>query len=141
MAGKGRTGMNISRIVVRTVLVLLLATIDASAAGDRVARHAGHIQSVRPSDGTLVIEELGANGVAELLEVGMHGAEVVRVWRDPTKPWEWRERPTSIYRWPVGTFVVVIGSTTGSGAVEARRIEIPWVTSESSRVPDITPTR
>jgi len=113
-----------NRILVPTVLVLLLATHDA-VAGDRVARHAGHILSIRPSDGTLVIEELGANGVAQELEVNIHGAAVVRLWRDPQAPWEWLERRTSIYRWPVGTFVVVIGSTTKSGAIEAHRIEIP----------------
>ena len=55
---------------------------------------------------------------------------MVRIWRDPADPWTWRERPTSIYRWPVGTYVVVIGRRIDQGSVEASRIEIPKVMSE-----------
>jgi len=78
----------------------------------------------------LIIEELGRDGVSEVLEVRIQSAKVVRVWRDPVDPWTWRERATSIYRWPVGTFVVVIGRTIHEGSVEASRIEIPKITPE-----------
>ena len=126
-------------IVLGATVVLLLATGGAPVAEERVARHAGQIQSVHPSDGTLIIEELGVNGVAQLVEVNIHGAAVVRIWRDPLTPWEWRERRTSIYRWPAGTYVVVIGSKSSSGAIDARRIEIPRITSESLRTPEMKP--
>ncbi len=95
-----------------------------------MARHTGHIQSVRPSDGMLFIEELGTDGGSEVLAVSIREAKVVRIWRDPADPWTWRERATSIYRWPVGTFVVVTGRTIREGSVEASRIEIPKIMSE-----------
>ena len=60
----------------------------------------------------------------------MRRAKVVRIWRDPVDPWTWRERVTSVYRWPVGTFIVVIGCTIHAGSVEASRIEIPKIMSE-----------
>jgi hypothetical protein len=88
------------------------------------------VQSIRPADGILAIEELGANNAPELLEVKIGGAQIVRVWRDPSDPSLWRERPTNIYRWPVGTFVVVIGRATHPGRVQASRIEIPKVSTE-----------
>lgn len=124
--------MKLVRIVqiVCAVLFLPLTSLDALAGGGGVARHAGHIHSVRPSDGMLFIEELGRDGVSEVLEVRIQSAKVVRVWRDPVDPWTWRERATSIYRWPVGTFVVVIGRTIHEGSVEASRIEIPKITPE-----------
>lgn len=116
--------------IVCAVLFLPLTSLDALAGGDRVARHAGHIQSVRPSDGMLIIEELGKDGVSEVLGVWIRRAQVVRIWRDPADPWKWREGVTSIYWWPVGTFVVVIGRTIHEGSVEASRIEIPEIMSE-----------
>jgi len=77
-----------------------------------------------PADQILVIEEFGAKG-EELVEVDIQDAEVVRLWRDVTRPWEWCERPTGAQRLSVGTFVVVIGRTHPSGIIEADRIEIP----------------
>lgn len=112
------------------VLFLPVMPLDGLAGDGGVARHTGSIQSVRPSDGTLSIEELGTDGVFDVLEIGIRKATVVRVWRDPADPWTWRERLTSIYRWPVGTFVVVIGRRIDRGSVEASRIEIPKVMSE-----------
>jgi hypothetical protein len=109
-------------------LPLSFVSIIASAEGP--ARYAGHIQSVRPADGTLVIEEVGADDVSDLLHVRIRGADVVRTWRDPSDPRRWRERVTSIYRWPVGTFVVVTGRTTDSGSIEASRVEIPKIAAE-----------
>jgi hypothetical protein len=112
------------------VLFLPVTSLDVFAGDGGVARHTGSIQSVRPSDGILIIEELGTGGVSEVLEVGIREAKVVRIWRDPADPWTWRERLTSIYRWPVGTFVVVIGRRIDDGSVQASRIEIPKVMSE-----------
>ena len=57
-------------------------------------------------------------------------ARVVRTWRDSADLGVKRERVTSIYRWPVGTFVIVIGSEGSMGSIEASRVEIPKVTSE-----------
>lgn len=111
------------------VLFLALPPI-AAAAGGEPARHTGHIQSVRPSDGMLFIEEPGGNGVSRVLKVCTRSATVVRLWRDPADPWTWRQDLTSIYRWPVGTFVVVIGRRIDEGSVEASRIEIPKIMSE-----------
>jgi hypothetical protein len=85
---------------------------------------------VHPANRTLVIQEVGGSGDTRGLEVRMDNAHVVRVWRDPAEPWAWQQRATSIYRWPVGTLVVVIGRATPSGPVEASRIEIPKITTE-----------
>ena len=117
-------------VQIMCAVLFLLVTPSMSSPGGGVARHTGNIHSVRPSDGTLIIEELGSGGVSEVLEVGIRAAKVVRIWRDPADPWTWRERLTSIYRWPVGTFVVVIGRRIDGGSVEASRIEIPKVLSE-----------
>lgn len=115
---------------VHTVCAVLFLALPpvAAAAGGEPARHTGHIQSVRPSDGMLFIEETGTD--SQVLKVWTRGATVVCLWRDPADPWTWREGPTSIYRWPVGTFVVVIGRRTDGGAVQASRIEIPRIMSE-----------
>jgi len=115
--------------IVCAVLFLALPPI-AAAAGGEPARHTGHIQSVRPSDGMLFIEEPGTDGVSQVLKVWTRSAKVVRLWRDPADPWTWHEGLTSIYRWPVGTFVVVIGRRIDEGSVEASRIEIPKIMSE-----------
>jgi hypothetical protein len=124
--------MNVVRIlqVMCAVLSLPLTSLNVFAGDGGAARHTGNIQSVRASDGTLMIEELGTGGVSKVLDVGIRRATVVRIWRDPADPWTWRERLTSIYRWPVGTYVVVIGRRIDKGSVEASRIEIPKVMSE-----------
>lgn len=111
-------------------MLLLLSGIHVAARAEAMGRHAGYIQSLRPSDRTLLIDKLGGGGAARRLEVRIRNAEVVRVWRDPANPWVRRERGTTIYQWPVGTFVVVIGHATPSGAFEATRIEIPKISSE-----------
>ena len=115
-----------------SILFLALTSVDVVAGDGRIARHAGGIQSIRPSDGTLIIEELGQDGASKMLEVSIRSASVVHVWRDPVDPWKWRERVTSIYRWPAGTFVVVFGRTIHEGSVEASRIEIPKIPSEAT---------
>jgi hypothetical protein len=117
-------------VLVGASVFLLVGSIPTSHGGEKRAKHAGYIQSVRPSDGTLLIEEVGRDGAASTLHVRMRNAAVVRLWRDPADPWVWRERATSIYRWPVGTFVVVIGRATPSGSIDANRIEIPKITAE-----------
>jgi hypothetical protein len=80
-----------------------------------------------PHQGVLLIEEHGAGGVVRVVRVGIRNAEVVRVSRDPTRPWEWRERPERVAGLPVGTFVVVIGTHAAPNAVDvaADRIEVP----------------
>jgi hypothetical protein len=106
------------------------ASVHPSSGTEAVARRAGYIQSIHPADRTLVIQEVGGSWRSGGLQVRMGNAAVVRVWRDPADPLAWRERATSIYRWPVGTLVVVIGRATSSGPVEASRIEIPKFTTE-----------
>ena len=68
-------------------LFLPLTSLDVPAGDGELARHTGNIQSVRPSDGMLIIEELGTGGVPEVLEVGTRKATVVRIWRDSGDPW------------------------------------------------------
>lgn len=108
-----------------TLFMVAAATSGAEAGG--LVRHAGLLQSIDPAEGVLVIEEVGVNGTTDLLQVRMRSADVVRVWRDPAEPWQWRERPTEIHRWPAGTFVVVIGTTAPSGVIDAARVELPRV--------------
>jgi hypothetical protein len=108
----------------------LLVVLAASASAEEAVQYTGHIQSVRPVDAMLLIEEVGADDGSDLLYVRIRGADVVRTWRDPGDPRRWRERETSIYRWPVGTFVVVTGRATGRRSVQASRVEIPKIASE-----------
>ena len=110
--------------------VFLIQTMLATLAeGDSVVRHAGRLQWVSPSDMVLVLEEAGPNGRGALLEVGFRNASIVHVSRDPADPWRWRDRPTSIFRWPIGTFLVVIGRAAASGTIDATRVEIPEIAS------------
>lgn len=105
--------------------VLVMMSIGAPAEAGGIGRYTGRVQSFRPADGVLVVEEFGARGRSELVEVQTRGAEVVRVWRDRAQPWRWRDRPTRLYRWPAGTFLVVIGRVDRHGVIRASRIEIP----------------
>jgi hypothetical protein len=114
----------------QVVWALLLLVVLAVSASAEEAQYTGHIQSVRPVDAMLLIEEVGADDGSDLLYVRIRGADVVRTWRDPADPRRWRERETSIYRWPVGTFVVVTGRATGRRSVQASRVEIPKIASE-----------
>jgi len=82
-----------------------------------------------PAEEILVIKEFGARG-EELVEVDIQDAEVVRLWRDPDRPWRWRERPIRAQRLSVGTFVVVIGRAHASGIIDADRIEVPKAESD-----------
>ena len=111
-------------------LLVLLVRGKAGADERAITRRTGWIQSVRPHDVLLMLEQYGSKRKSELLRVRINRAEIVRIWRDPADPWFWRERGTSIYRWPVGTFVMVIGSDLDSGSFEASRVEIPKLTSE-----------
>ena len=70
---------------------------------------------------------MGPHGRINLVEISFRNADIVRVSRDPLDAGHWRERRTSIYRWPIGTFVVISGKRDSSGAIEARRVEIPKV--------------
>lgn len=106
-------------------IVLVMMSIGAPVEAGDLGRYTGRLQSFRPADGVLVVEKVGASGESDLIEVQTRGAEVARVWRDPAKPWQWRERPTRVYRWPAGTFVVVIGRADRHGVIQASRIEIP----------------
>lgn len=107
------------------LFVLTVVTVFTAAAG--TVRHAGLLQSINPWTTTLVIEEMGRHGRIDLVEISFQNAEVVRVSRNPVDPWHWRERHTDIYRWPIGTFVVITGKRNSSGAIEACRVEIPKV--------------
>lgn len=107
------------------VLVLVITTLAVVPVHADPLYISGRINSTAPSRDVLYIEEVGPNGSAELVPVDIGRARVVRVWRDEKRPWVWRFRETAIHRWPSGTFVVVIGSDTTSGGVEARRVEIP----------------
>jgi hypothetical protein len=112
------------------IVPLLLAAIGPPVRAEEPTQYAGHIVSVRPMDGTLMLDEVGEDDDAAPLEVRIRGADVVRTWRDPADPSTWRSRETSIYRWPVGTFVLVTGRETDQGTIQASKVEIPKVASE-----------
>jgi hypothetical protein len=104
--------------------VLSVAT-GVDAGGPK--RYSGRLHSLSPAKGLLVIEESAKDGRTEVVEIQIRRANVVRIQRDPTRPWEWRERPTALHRWAAGTFIVVIGRPDNMGVVDAERIEIPAV--------------
>jgi hypothetical protein len=96
-----------------------------------------------PGDGVVVVDRSSTHDAEHLIAVDFRGAQVVRVWRDTENRETWRERSTSLNRWPAGTFVVVVGSAAPKGRVRAIRIEIPkadavWPPSDAHR-PDIGP--
>ncbi|HEV8642310.1 MAG TPA: hypothetical protein VGV13_14525 [Methylomirabilota bacterium] len=103
---------------------LLSISVIAYAEQNPTARHAGRLHSLTPAQGLLVIEEVGANGSIELPTIRIRNADVVLVWRDSATPRKWRERPTTVYRWPSGTFLVVVGQADPSGVIHANRVEI-----------------
>ena len=113
-----------------SIAPLLLTAIGTPLWAEEPTRYAGHIVSVRPVDGTLMLDLLGEDDDAAPLEVSIRGADVVQTWRDPADLSTWRSRETSIYRWPVGTFVLVTGRETDQGTIRASRVEIPKVASE-----------
>ena len=96
-----------------------------------------------PGDGVVLVDRSSTHDSEHLIAVDFRGAQVVHVWRDAENPEMWRERSTSLSRWPAGTFVVVIGSVAPTGGIRASRIEIPkatavWPPSDAHR-PDIGP--
>ena len=117
------------------LVVTLVVWLSISGLGPLVhgTRHAGHIHSLKPVDGVLVIEEIGSNGRIEMVSVQISDAEVVRVWRDPHRPWTWRERRVRLHEFPAGTFVVVIGREDPWGRLHADRVEIPEIESDQLR--------
>lgn len=113
------------RVGASAAALVMVTSIAAGVDASGPERHAGKLHSLSPADGVLVIEECGAKGQTELVEIQIRGATVVRIWRDPSRPWEWLERPTTLPHWAAGTFVVVIGRPDPLGVVHAHRIEIP----------------
>ena len=111
------------------ILAVVVSAAAPAWAGDLV-RISGHMHSITPSDGVLVIACFGADGVEEMVWVHVRDAKVVRLWRDKERPWEWRERSTSIYRLPTNTYVTVIGREGLWGIIRANRIDVPEIDSD-----------
>jgi len=66
----------------------------------------------------------------QLVEAQIGDAKLVRVWRDPARPWRWRERPIGLYELLSAPFVVVIGRQDRYGRIIATRVEVPVIPSE-----------
>ena len=79
-----------------------------------------------PAGGTMSIEEIGRAGAVSTCWVRFRDASVVHATRRHDRPGEWSESPTLVFRWPMGTFMTVIGVRT-AGTLEAVRIEIPAI--------------
>ena len=112
----------VPRLGIVLALVVMVSVSGPVHAGG-LERHAGRLHSLDPAHGLLLIEESGVNGRTEFVQIEIRDAEVVHIWRDPVRPWEWRERQTKVHRWSAGTFVVVIGRPDASGVIDADRIE------------------
>jgi len=106
-------------------LVLTLSLSGGGAAWGDEVRHSGNVQSFTPAEGVLVLEARGVDGAEETVWADVRHAEIVRLSRDPRRPWEWRERRTGAHWLPVGTYVTVIGLEGRSGIVRASRVEVP----------------
>lgn len=108
------------------VLASLIASVSGSVAwaADEV-RHSGTVHSFTPSDGVLLIDARGVDGVEEMVWADVRAADVVRLSRHPRRPWEWRERQTTVHWLPVGTYITVIGREGHSGILRASRVEVP----------------
>lgn len=108
------------------VLASSIASLSGSLAwaGDEV-RHSGTVHSFTPSDGVLLIDARGVDGVEEMVWADVRAADVVRLSRHPRRPWEWRERQTAVHWLPVGTYITVIGREGRSGILRVRRVEVP----------------
>ncbi|MBI1736425.1 MAG: hypothetical protein HYR51_14740 [Candidatus Rokubacteria bacterium] len=107
------------------VAVAGLAAGHASIAEAGPVYRAGRVHDLIPQRGMLVISELGAGNQERLVEVDIARADIVRVARDPRAPWRWLDRPISVARLAVGTFVVVIGRQVTSARLVASRVEVP----------------
>jgi hypothetical protein len=103
---------------------LVLALSGGVACADEV-RHSGTVHSFTPADGVLVIEAVGVDGEEETVWADIRNADIVRLSRDPRRPWQWRERPTRAHWLSIGTYVTVIGREGRSGIVRASRVEVP----------------
>ena len=114
------------------VTLVMMVSVSGSAHARGLERHAGRLHSLSPAHGLLLIEESGVNGRTEFVQIEIRDAEVVHIWRDPVRPWEWRERRTKVYRWSAGTFVVVIGRPHPSGVIDADRIEFHDVNAQDA---------
>lgn len=114
------------------VLGWLVAALGsgASAWAEEPVRHSGNVHSFTPAEGVLVIEARGPNGVEETVWAEVRDADVVRLRRDPGRPWRWREQPTSVHWLSAGTYVTVIGREGRWGIIRARRVEVPALDSE-----------
>lgn len=104
---------------------LVLGLLGGGAAWAEDVRHSGNVHSFTPAEGVLVIETIGVDGAEETVWVDIRGAEIVRLSRDPRRPWRWRERHISVHRLASGTYVTVIGREGRSGIVRADRVEVP----------------
>lgn len=113
----------IAWLALGSLIVTLFGSMPAWA-GDEI-RHSGNVHSFTPSEGVLVINAMGLNGEEETVWVDVRGAEVVRLSRHPRRPWQWRERRTSVYRLPAGTYITVIGLEDRAGTLRASRVEVP----------------
>src|SRR5688572_24737328 len=105
--------------------IVLAVSLFASSADAGSTRLTGRINSIAPTEGVVLVEDGGDEDADNLMAVEFRSAEVVRVWRDPGDPAAWLERSTQLSRWPVGTFIVIIGVADAAGRVRAHRIEIP----------------
>jgi len=104
---------------------LVLGVSGGGAAWADEVRHSGNVHSFTPAEGVLVIEAMGVDGTEEAVWADIRDAAIVRLSRDPRRPWEWRERRTSVHRLSSGTYVTVIGRESRSGIVRASRVEVP----------------
>lgn len=110
-------------LVFGSLIAALSGSVPAWAADE--VRHSGSVHSFAPAEGVLVIDVMGVDGAEETVWVDVRGADVVRLFRHPRRPWEWRERRTSVYRLPAGTHVTVIGLEGRWGILRASRVEVP----------------
>jgi hypothetical protein len=125
------------------VLGLLLLAVSGTVTHADQHRFTGRIHSMVPGDGVVPVDRSSTHDAEHLIAVDFRGAQVVRVWRDSENLAMWRERSTSLSRWPAGTFLVVVGSVAPTGRVRASRIEIPKADDGSppsdAHRPDIGP--
>lgn len=111
----------------------VVATVFTSSVDAETRRHAGSMQGFEPSAGLIFVREIAGGGTQTLVEVDIRNAHVVRVWRDPSDPERWKERPVRIHRLVIGTFVVVVGDRGPKGVVKATRVEVPEVPDANRR--------
>jgi hypothetical protein len=104
---------------------LALGLSGGGAAWADDVRHSGNIHSFAPAAGVLVLETIGVDGAEETVWADVRDARIVRLSRDPRRPWEWREQRTSAHWLPSGTYVTVNGREGRSGIVRASRVEVP----------------